>query len=121
MYVLFNQSKEAVAYIETNMIVDANSPELVGVLLGNCLFDRQGKLTGKFFGGVVYNLKGEQLAEAHVPDAIPGGEFSFQKYLQEASSIVYSITNHADVWIEPAGKWGKASLMEELNAVMVLA
>jgi hypothetical protein len=120
MYVLLNQAKEATAYIETNMIVDARNLELVGVLLGNCVFDRSGKLTGKFFGGVVYNLKGEQLAASKVSESA-GEDISFQKHLQEASDIVYSIKNHADVWIDPIGKWAKTSLVEALNAVMALA
>jgi hypothetical protein len=120
MYVLFNQAKEATAYIETNMIVDAGNLELLGVLLGNCVFDRQGKLTGKFFGGIVYNLRGEQLAASHVSESA-GADLSFQKHLQEASDIVYSIRNHADVWINPVGKWAKTTLLAELNAAMSLA
>lgn len=119
MYVLLNQAKETVAYIETNMIAKAGSMELLGVLLGNCLFDRQGKLTGKFFGGVVYNLKGEQLADSRISEPVAGGEAAFQVHLQEATSIVYSITNHVDVWIEPTGKWAKLGLERVLEGELV--
>ena len=113
MYVLLNQGRETVAYIETNMIVEAEQSDLIGVMLGNCLFDKSGRLAGKFFGGKVYNLKGEQIADAIIADS--AADISFQRHLEEASDIAYSIINHADVWIEPTGKWGRERLAEVLT------
>lgn len=113
MYVLLNQAKETIAYLETNMILDAQQMELTGVLLGNCVFDRQGVLKGKIFGGIVYNPKGDQLAVAKVADN--AGDDSFQQYLTEANNIVFSITNHVDIWIEPTGKWAKEGLLETIG------
>lgn len=112
MYVLLNQGRETVAYIETNMILEAEQSDLIGVMLGNCLFDRNGRLAGKFFGGKVYNLKGEQIADAIIADS--AADSSFQRHLEEASDIAYSITNHADVWVEPTGKWSREKLAEVL-------
>ncbi|RXK86548.1 hypothetical protein [Filimonas effusa] len=112
MYVLLNQGRETVAYIETNMIVEAGQTGLIGVMLGNCLFDKSGRLAGKFFGGKVYNLKGEQIADAIIADS--AADISFQRHLEEASDIAYSIADHADVWIEPTGKWSREKLTELL-------
>lgn len=113
MYVLLNQRKETIAYIETNMILRADNADLLGVLLGNCLFDREGRLSGKFFGNKVYNLMGEQLADAVIADG--AADVTFQRHLEEASDIAYSIADHADVWIEPTGKWGRQQLVDVLE------
>lgn len=113
MYALLNQSRETIAYIETNMILGAEHSDLIGVLLGNCLFDKNGRLAGKFFGSKVYNLKGEQLADAVIADS--AADVSFQRHLGEASDIAYSIADHADVWIDPTGKWGRQQLAEVLE------
>ncbi len=59
MYLIHDQKKETIAYIENMMILDTNHEHVIGILIGDCFFGRNKKVVGKIINQIVYLLNGE--------------------------------------------------------------
>lgn len=49
MYIILNQNKETIAYIQNMMILDVQQEKVMGILIGDCFFGRNKKVVGKIF------------------------------------------------------------------------
>lgn len=117
MYALESQKGVTEAYMEKNRIVAADSLQLMGILLGNCVFDCSGKMAGKFLDNTFYNVKGEIVVKGKVVPPSAEVEELLNQYQQEGSAILKSITNHTDIWIEINGLWSKSTLADTLRVM----
>lgn len=120
MYALESRNGITEAYMEKNRIVAADSLQLLGILLGNCVFDCAGKMTGKFLDNTFYNVRGEIVVKGRVVPPSAEVEELLNQHQQEGAAVLKSITNHTDIWIETSGLWSKNTLAETLG-VMSLA
>ena len=59
MYLIQDQKKETIAFIENMMILDTNHEHVIGILIGDCYFGRNKKVVGKIINQTVYLLNGE--------------------------------------------------------------
>lgn len=116
MYALLNQHGVTTAYIEKNRIVAADSLQLIGILLGNCVFDCAGKMAGKFLDNVLYNTNGRILAKGNIVPAVSAVEALLNQHQQEGAAVLQSITNHTDIWIFISEEWSLRSVTETLQA-----
>ena len=55
MYLIQNQNKETVAFIENMMILDPQHEHVIGILIGDCFFGRNKKVVGKIFNPLIAN------------------------------------------------------------------
>ena len=53
MYLIQDQKKETIAYIENMMILDTNHEHVIGILIGDCFFGRNKKVVGKIINQTV--------------------------------------------------------------------
>ncbi|GGH62080.1 hypothetical protein HNQ91_001195 [Filimonas zeae] len=120
MYALESRNGVTEAYMEKNRIVAADSLQLMGILLGNCVFDCAGKMAGKFLDNTFYNVKGEIVVKGKVVPPVHEVEELLNQHQQEGAVVLTSITNHTDIWIEISGLWSKHTLADTLR-VMSLA
>ncbi len=114
MNALYNRSGEVIAYLHQNAIMHPDTFEVIGMTLGNCVFDPQAKVIGKFFHDKVYAISGELLAKKdHKPVSIP-------QYLNVTDSIMQSwqiltrIKDHVCPWVTEKETWSNRSLAEYL-------
>ncbi|MGI9139199.1 MAG: hypothetical protein ACR2IM_09180 [Sediminibacterium sp.] len=59
MYIIQDQKKETIAYIENMMIVDTKHDHVIGILIGDSFFGHNKKVVGKIINQTAYLLNGE--------------------------------------------------------------
>ncbi len=111
---LYNRSGELIAYCGHNMLLHPDNMSVLGLVLGNCVFDQRAKVLGKLFGHKIYNLSGEVLAEAHDGPPSIHSSRNLRECMADAWSILTLIKDHSCPWV-PAGKtWAQYSLAEHI-------
>ncbi len=114
MHSLYNRSGEVIAYLHQNAIIHPDSFEVLGVVLGNCVFGPQAKLLGKFFHDKVYAFSGELLAKKEQqPTSLPQ-RFNVSNCIKQAWQILTRIKEHVCPWVVEKEVWSNASLAEYL-------
>ncbi len=114
MHSLYNRSGELIAYLHQNAIVHPDTFEVLGIVLGNCVFGRQAKMLGKFFHHKVYAVTGELLAREDeavlsVPQSLNG-----KNCISQVWDIMIRIKDHLCPWVPEKETWSSASLAEFL-------
>jgi hypothetical protein len=116
MHSLFNRSGELVAYLHQNAIVHPDTFEVLGVVLGNCVFGSQAKVLGKIVHDKVYAVTGEMLAKADTLTLSLPQRFNVKKCISQSWQLLMRIKDHACPWINEKETWSKSSLAEFLYA-----
>jgi hypothetical protein len=114
MHALHNHSGELIAYQYLNMILHPDSMQVLGLVLGNCVFDQKAKVLGKLFQQKVYNVSGEVLAsksEASLP--LPD-HLDVTGCIMDAWKILLMIKDHSCPWVTTKNAWAPASLAEAI-------
>lgn len=117
MQAFYNHAGELIAYQYQNMLIHPDNWQVLGLVLGNCVFNQRAKVLGKLFQQKVYDLSGEVLAskaDASIP--LPGS-FSPTNCLLQAWKILVMIKDHSCPWVATKNKWSAASLAESLYTV----
>ncbi len=114
MQALYNHGGELIAYQYQNMLIHPDNFEVLGLILGNCVYDHHSNVLGKLFQKNVYSLSGEVLAcktDTSLP--LPQNYNNANSILQ-AWKILTSIKDHACPWVTVKNVWSQASLAESL-------
>lgn len=112
MQAFYNRSNELIAYHHQNMIMHPETLEVLGVILGNCVFDQQAKILGKFFHQKIHNLSGEILA-IQSGDSLPvPAELNNVESIMEGWNILSRIKDHSCAWVLEKTTWADISLAE---------
>ncbi len=114
MHALYNHSGELIAYQYQNALVHPESMEVLGLVLGNCVFNQQAKVLGKLFQQKVYNLSGEILASKAGHSLPVPAELDTSGIISEAWKIVVLISDHSCAWVHAKTGWATSSLAELL-------
>ena len=114
MYPLYNRTGEIIAYLHYHAIIHPDSFEVLGVMLGNCVFGPQAKLLGKFFHDNVYSIKGELLARMEKTPSVLPQKLNVKKCVSESWQLMVRIKDHICPWIPEKKEWANASLAEHL-------
>jgi hypothetical protein len=114
MTVIRGKEDKKIAYLYANCIFSPGNLEIIGIVLGNCVYGRTGKLKAKLIDHAIYTTKGEKLAIEKPLDAdLP--KIDLSKVRRERWALLNSIKNHDCPWIEPKEKWADYSLDEFLT------
>jgi hypothetical protein len=112
MHALYNHSGELIAYQYQNALVHPENMQVLGLILGNCVFDQKAKVLGKLFQQKVYNLSGEVLA-SKADNSLPVPEnVDTNSIIQEAWKILILIKDHSCAWVTAKTAWAPYSLAE---------
>jgi hypothetical protein len=117
MHYLADQREQAVALVYQNLVLDTYGTTILGVILGNCVFDSQGKARAKYFHHTLYNMEGRILAK----------ENGFVQHLaidpvalMHASwKVVNHITDHACPVIDPLNEWSSVPVAEHFSGTTI--
>ena len=103
------------AYLYNNLIIETNQQQVTGIILGNCVFGREGNMVGKLVHNNLYTVKGEIAARKLVKQ---GHTFIIKNlkdiYLQ-AWNIVSKVKGNVDPWIETTAIWSTVALPQILG------
>jgi len=112
MVQICNQSGKPEAYLVKNIIVNLNNFDAIGVVLGNCIFNKQGMFVGKTRRKLMYNQEGEivgtMLLSEQENDALTS------QIINDGWRIVEQIKSHGCTWIEEKQQWANMSFEEVL-------
>ena len=114
MQAIYNHAKELVAYQYQNVIIHPDNFSVLGLVLGNCVFDKDARVLGKLFHQKVHNLSGEVMAikdETSLPLPV---EFDQTDCIAQGWQILVSIKDHSCPWVAEKESWSETSLAEFL-------
>ena len=114
MYILLNNQKEPIAYIENMMILDATKQSVIGIIIGDCFFGKKDHVIGKIFKDHAYLISGEIVASV-VRNPKYSSTAPTNEQTAAAWEILSQITKHTSDWIVEKNKWASISLEESLS------
>ncbi|MEO8171430.1 MAG: hypothetical protein ABI581_00050 [Sediminibacterium sp.] len=112
MQALRNHSGELIAYQYLNMILHPDNLQVLGLVLGNCVFDLKAKVLGKLFQEKVYNFSGEVLASRSNASLPLPVNMDTTHCIMDAWKILLMIKDHSCPWVTTKETWAPASLAE---------
>ncbi len=114
MYVILNQNKETIAYIQNMMILDVQQEKVIGILIGDCFFGKNNKVVGKIFNQTAYLLNGEIVGKIQLNKNFKNAAIK-KSLMTQAWDILMNITEHTGAWIIDSKKWSKIELLKHLE------
>ena len=105
---------QQVLWLHQNVLLIPESNEIVGIVLGQCIFSRRGALKGKYFNHTLYDEKGRIIAKEC--NAKCKSEHLYNSLVQNASFILEKIKKHHISWITPGTTWIKEPVLDFLTA-----
>lgn len=114
MYLIQNQDKETVAYIQNMMILDAHQEKVIGILIGDCFFGKHHKVVGKIFNQTAYLLNGEIVGKVELDKNYKSSAIK-KSLMAQAWDILMNITEHTGAWIVDTKNWSKTELIKHLE------
>ena len=114
MYIIQDQKKETVAYIENMMILDTNHEHVIGILIGDCFFGHNKKVVGKIINQTAYLLNGDMVGKIELNQVYKTANIK-QSLMVEAWDILMNINEHTAAWIETTKKWSKTPFLNHLT------
>ncbi|MCK9403086.1 MAG: hypothetical protein M0Q26_06780 [Chitinophagaceae bacterium] len=109
-----DKSGNTVAFLYQNMILDTSQQEVIGLLLGNCVFGKQPAPVGKFFNATFRKKNGKIIAKL-------GEDVALKKLPKDAHlslqawQLLTKVNDHVCIWIDEKKSWTKQSFMDFLS------
>ncbi len=105
MHKITDRSNQLVAYMHNNIILSTGN-EIIGVLLGNCLFSRHVAI-GKIINNKLHLTNGKIIGKLGAEDK--SRKINEAAVMSAAWAIISQINNHSCNWIEELETWDAKS------------
>jgi len=119
MYVLSGRSKQTVAYLYNNSILHADTLEVIGIILGSCVFGKDATVKGKYYNQTIRNVSGQMVAVESQEFFHP--DFDKMQIMQQTWQLLMQISDHICPWVQEREEWSAQSLTELLTTQKVAA
>jgi hypothetical protein len=96
------------------MILNASATEVMGIAIGDCLFNKNSKVIGKIINGFAYDLTGAIMGQVKPPVEKIQLTLS-QDMLKESWNILGAIKEHTCPWITLKEEWSLSSIADSLS------
>ena len=114
MHLIKDKSDNIVAYLQHMIIFNLDKEEVLGILLGDCIFGKSDKIVGKIFKGHAHLLNGEIIGKVELDVEVKN--FNVKKaQLLSAWDILSNVKDHTPIWIEETKKWSKKEFLTHLK------
>ena len=114
MYLIQNQNKETVAYIQNMMILDVAQEKVICILIGDCFFGKNNKVVGKIFNQTACLINGEMVGKIELDKNFKNTAIK-KSLMAQAWDILMNITEHTGAWIVDTKNWSKTELIKHLE------
>lgn len=105
MTTLLDKHGKPSAIVYNNKIITLKTFEVVGVVLGSCVFGQSGNLMGKLFNKTFYTLPGTILGKEQELLNTQLNEFDPVRVLIDSWKILDKIKDHSTAWVKPTEQW----------------
>ena len=112
MTIITGKEKDQIAYVHKNSILVPGSQEVVGVIIGDCVYGKAGVFKGKYINKKIYSPDGEMLAteSGNTGNVV----IDLSAIMNQSWKVITSIKNHISPWVVLKSTWAKYSLPEFL-------
>ena len=114
MTTVHDDKNNVVAYLYNQLIISSADNELIGIILGHCVYGTQARLTGIYFKGKIINIKGEIIATLKTAATAKPLSFNTHYFVAQSWGIIKKIKEHFCSFVEEKSIWSKESLTETL-------
>ena len=114
MYIIKNKNENVVAVIQNNIVFSAENHEVVGILIGDCLYGKSFKMIGKIFNSTVYLLNGNIVGVVEASTAYKVKVIK-KEHMVEAWAILTGVKEHTSQWITEKKTWAQKELLDYLS------
>jgi hypothetical protein len=111
---LVDQDNLPLAYFSKNAILQLHTGQVLGVVLGRCVFSKAGRVVGKLFHGILRNEKGEQVAVLSVTNEPETNQLPAVPQSEKIWELIHSIKDHACLNVPENRSWSSRPLEEFL-------
>ena len=112
MTIITGKEENQIAFVHNNTILVPESQEVLGVIIGDCVYGKKGMFKGKYINKKIYSPDGEMLA---TETGITGNTILDLTWVRHQSwNVINSIRNHISPWVEIKNRWATYSLPEFL-------
>ncbi|GAC1438485.1 MAG: hypothetical protein NVSMB63_02120 [Sediminibacterium sp.] len=110
-----DKNGETVAYLFQNIIIDLNQQQVLGLILGNCVFGKEDAPIGKFFNDTFRKKNGMKIARLgkKMSSVKPINE---ARLLQDAWQLLTKVKEHICMWIDEKDTWTTQDFIAYLSA-----
>jgi len=114
MYAITNRENEVVGVVQNNIVFAAVSQNVIGILIGDCLYGKSFKMVGKIFNSTVYLLDGSIIGKVEVNLQYKVKVIK-KEHMVDAWAILSGVKEHTSQWIIEKKKWSQKGLLEWLS------
>jgi hypothetical protein len=114
MYIVTDQQKNQMAIIFKNILLSADGTKVMGIAIGDCLFNKNSKVMGKIINGYAYDVPGTIIGKVEPPSQSIHIELN-QDMLKESWNILSAIKEHTCPWITLKTEWSLSSIADLLS------
>lgn len=114
MYAIKNKKEEVIAVVQNNIVFSTENYNVLGILIGDCLYGRSFKIVGKIFNSTVYLLDGAIAGKVEVNHAFKVKVIK-KEHMVDAWSILSGVKEHTTQWIIEKKTWSQKGLIECLG------
>ncbi|MCG2616012.1 hypothetical protein LZZ85_17070 [Terrimonas sp. NA20] len=118
MHYLADQRGQAVGLLYQNILLDTYGTVVLGVILGNCVFDGRGAARAKYFRHTLFDMEGSILAKEN--GFVQHVKLDTTAVMQTAWEIIQTITDHQCPMIDPSENWSSVPVLEHFAGKPVL-
>jgi hypothetical protein len=118
MHQLLYKDGTPAAYLVNNTILNIHLTEVIGLVLGNCVFGKNASVVGKLFKQFLRTDTGEKVA-ALQPILTPLAlKITDTQLAQQSWQIIQKIQTHTCGWIEEKDAWKAVDMESLLNGTL---
>ncbi len=112
MTIITGKEKNQIAFVHNNTILVPESQEVLGVIIGDCVYGKKGMFKGKYINKKIYSPDGEMLATETGNTGNTILDLSWVRH--QSWNVINSIRNHISPWVVTKNTWASYSLPEFL-------
>ncbi len=110
---IVDKNGNTIGYMYLTIILDVEQKQVLGLLLGNCLFGYESAPVGKFFKDTFRKGNGEILALLG-KEVFPEKPADEKRILRDAWDLLSRVKDHTCMWVEEKNKWSNEDLKNYL-------
>jgi hypothetical protein len=112
MTIITGKENNQIAFVHNHTILVPESQEVLGVIIGDCVYGKKGAFKGKYINKKIYSPEGEMLATEI--GSTGNTVLDFSMVMHQSWNVINSIRNHISPWVEIKNNWATYSFPEFL-------
>src|SRR5919112_5368572 len=108
-----NKTGNVIAFLHHNILIDVTTKNVIGIVLGNCVYGERSYAVGKFFNHVFRDVEGKIIGVNDTEQKI-SIDINEQELVNGAWQLLMQINNHNCAWVPENLEWSETPLTDHL-------